>query len=57
MDYHRKGYQMAIHAIGDAAIEQVLSAYEKALAAEPDAGPAPPHRALRLSRPTITSRA
>jgi predicted amidohydrolase YtcJ len=37
MDYHRKGYQMAIHAIGDAAIEQVLSAYEKVLAAEPDA--------------------
>jgi len=37
MDYHRKGYQMAIHAIGDAAIEQVLSSYEKALAAAPDA--------------------
>jgi predicted amidohydrolase YtcJ len=36
MDYHRKGYQMAIHAIGDAAIEQVLSSYEKALAAAPD---------------------
>src|SRR5437879_71374 len=37
MDYHRKGYQMAIHAIGDAAIEQVLSSYEKALVAVPDA--------------------
>jgi predicted amidohydrolase YtcJ len=37
MDYHRKGYQMAIHAIGDAAIEQVLSAYEAALADTPDA--------------------
>jgi predicted amidohydrolase YtcJ len=37
MDYHRKGYQMAIHAIGDAAIEQVLSSYEKALVAAPDA--------------------
>src|SRR4029079_13513492 len=37
MDYHRKGYQMAIHAIGDAAIEQVLSSYEQALAAAPDA--------------------
>jgi len=36
MDYHRKGYQMAIHAIGDAAIEQVLSAYERALAEAPD---------------------
>lgn len=37
MDYHRKGYQMAIHAIGDAAIEQVLSSYERALADTPDA--------------------
>jgi predicted amidohydrolase YtcJ len=36
VDYHRKGYQMAIHAIGDAAIEQVIGAYEKALAVEPD---------------------
>ena len=36
LDYHRKGYQMAFHAIGDAAIEQVLRAYEKALAAMPD---------------------
>lgn len=36
MEYHRAGYQMAIHAIGDAAIEQVLVAYEKALAAHPD---------------------
>lgn len=36
MDYHRAGYRMAIHAIGDAAIEQVLTAYEKALAAHPD---------------------
>lgn len=33
---HGLGYQLAIHAIGDAAIGQVLSAYEKALAAEPD---------------------
>ncbi|GIL07217.1 MAG: hypothetical protein BroJett031_37370 [Betaproteobacteria bacterium] len=30
-DYHRRGYQIATHAIGDAAIEQVLSAYERAL--------------------------
>ena len=37
LDYHRKGYQMAFHAIGDAAIEQVLRAYEKALAVVPDA--------------------
>jgi len=26
--YHRRGWQVAIHAIGDAAIEQVLAAYE-----------------------------
>ena len=35
-DYHARGYQMAIHAIGDAAIEQVLRAYETALAKRPD---------------------
>jgi hypothetical protein len=34
-DYHERGYQLALHAIGDAAIEQVLNAYEKALAARP----------------------
>ncbi|MEM1345333.1 MAG: amidohydrolase [Pseudomonadota bacterium] len=34
--YHAAGCQMAIHAIGDVAIEQVLSGYEKALAAQPD---------------------
>lgn len=28
--YHRQGYQLAIHAIGDAAIEQVLSGMEQA---------------------------
>lgn len=32
---HRAGYQMAVHAIGDAAIEQVLDAYEYALAEWP----------------------
>lgn len=31
MAAHRAGYQMAIHAIGDAAIDQVLEAYEAAL--------------------------
>lgn len=36
MAYHRAGYRMAIHAIGDAAIEQILAAFEKALAAMPD---------------------
>ncbi|MES2030594.1 MAG: amidohydrolase [Pseudomonadota bacterium] len=32
--YHNLGYQLAIHAIGDAAIEQVLSGIEKASMAE-----------------------
>lgn len=32
---HKAGYQMAIHAIGDAAIEQVLTSYEAAQAADP----------------------
>jgi predicted amidohydrolase YtcJ len=36
LDYHAKGYQLAVHAIGDAAIEQTLSAMEKALARHPD---------------------
>jgi predicted amidohydrolase YtcJ len=35
-DYHGKGYQLAVHAIGDAAIEQTLNAFERALAAMPD---------------------
>ncbi|MEM7526201.1 MAG: amidohydrolase [Pseudomonadota bacterium] len=33
--YHGYGYQMAIHAIGDAAIEQVITGYEKALGGAP----------------------
>jgi predicted amidohydrolase YtcJ len=36
MDLHAKGYQLACHAIGDAAIEQLITAYERALAAIPD---------------------
>ncbi|WNJ91441.1 amidohydrolase [Bosea sp. 685] len=36
MDIHAKGYQLACHAIGDAAIEQLITAYEKALKAHPD---------------------
>jgi predicted amidohydrolase YtcJ len=36
LDVHAKGYQLACHAIGDAAIEQLITAYEKALAAHPD---------------------
>ncbi|MDO5528656.1 MAG: amidohydrolase [Paracoccus sp. (in: a-proteobacteria)] len=35
-DYHAKGYQLACHAIGDAAIGQLITAYEKALEADPD---------------------
>ena len=35
MDAHAKGYQLACHAIGDAAIEQLITAYENALAAIP----------------------
>lgn len=36
MDYHAKGYQLACHAIGDAAIGQLVTAYERALAKHPD---------------------
>ncbi len=36
MDAHAKGYQLACHAIGDAAIEQLITAYERALEAIPD---------------------
>ncbi len=33
---HDRGYQMVCHAIGDGAIEQLVTAYEKALTANPD---------------------
>ncbi|MEZ0168151.1 amidohydrolase [Microvirga sp. TS319] len=36
MDAHAKGYQLICHAIGDAAIEQLISAYERALSVMPD---------------------
>lgn len=36
LDLHQRGYRMACHAIGDAAINQLVTAYEKALAAQPD---------------------
>lgn len=36
-DYHAKGYQLAVHAIGDAAIEQTLNAMEAGLKDHPDA--------------------
>lgn len=35
-ELHDKGYALACHAIGDGAIEQIVTAYEKALAASPD---------------------
>lgn len=35
-DCHDRGYPMVCHAIGDGAIEQLITAYEKALAANPD---------------------
>ncbi|MGH7050488.1 MAG: amidohydrolase, partial [Acetobacteraceae bacterium] len=37
LDLHLKGYRLACHAIGDAAIGQLITAYEKALAIAPDA--------------------
>jgi predicted amidohydrolase YtcJ len=36
MQWHRCGYSLACHAIGDAAIDQLVTAYEKALAQVPD---------------------
>jgi len=41
-DYYARGYQLAVHAIGDAAIEQTLDAIEAAQAERPD--PARRHR-------------
>ena len=35
-EHHAQGYQLACHAIGDRAIGQLITAYEKALAAVPD---------------------
>ena len=50
LDYHAKGYQLAVHAIGDAAIEQTLRAMEKALEAHPD-----PDRRHRIEHCGFTS--
>ncbi len=41
-EYHAQGYQLACHAIGDMAIDQLIGAYEKVLSARPD--PARRHR-------------
>ncbi|MEM9552188.1 MAG: amidohydrolase, partial [Pseudomonadota bacterium] len=43
LEGHREGFRFAIHAIGDAAIEQVLNAYEAAQKDTPD-----PHRRHRI---------
>ncbi len=47
MAAHRAGWQVAVHAIGDRAIELVLDAYEAALIAAPARRPPAPDRALR----------
>lgn len=50
LEYHREGFQVAIHAIGDRAILQVIAAYEKALKAFPRAN----HR-HRIEHTTVTT--
>jgi predicted amidohydrolase YtcJ len=47
---HRAGLQISMHAIGDAAIEQLLNAYEQALAADPRSDHR--HRIEHFSLPT-----
>jgi predicted amidohydrolase YtcJ len=49
-DAHRAGLQVSMHAIGDAAIEQLLRAYERALQKEPRADHR--HRIEHFSLPT-----
>lgn len=48
--YHDAGFQMAVHAVGELAIEQVLDAYEMALA-----GRAEPGRRHRIEHATFTT--
>lgn len=50
-DAHRVGLQVSMHAIGDAAIEQLLNAYERALRKEPRADHR--HRIEHFSLPTV----
>lgn len=50
LDLHVKGYRMVCHAIGDAAIAQLVGAYEAALAAHPD--PDRRHRVEHCGYPT-----
>lgn len=47
---HQEGLQIAVHAIGDQAIEQILTAYEKALSSNPR--PDHRHRIEHFSLPT-----
>ncbi len=47
----RRGWQLEIHAIGDAGIRMALDAYERAAAANPGARPAPPRGARRDRHP------
>jgi predicted amidohydrolase YtcJ len=49
---HQRGWQITVHAQGDAAIEQVLRAYEQALAADPR--PDHRHRIEHCGLPTQT---
>jgi hypothetical protein len=55
-DYHAKGWRLAVHAIGDRAIDRVLDAYAAALAERPD--PDRRHRIEHCSfvRPDQTAR-
>ena len=45
LDYHIKGYQICAHAIGNGAIEQLITAYEKGAGRTSRSGPSPPRRA------------
>lgn len=52
LEAHSRGLQITVHAIGDAAIEQILTAYEKALVKMPRADHR--HRIEHYSIPTPT---
>ena len=56
LEIHRAGFQVCVHANGDAAIDMVLAAYEKAVAAHPR--PDPRHRIehCTLVTPSILQR-
>ncbi|MBP1995402.1 amidohydrolase [Paenibacillus eucommiae] len=56
LEAHKQGCQISIHAIGDRAIEQVISAYEKALSQHPRADSRHRIEHCKLSHPGITER-